>query len=196
LGDLEPPAESHDPDVERGGVSSFLNSTRNVIGSITALIVAISGLLIALNKTGLLDGNDDDEPTTETTPTAGLFAPITRPIGRVYFDGETMYVRTAQPGRPLLHLADQEDELDDVSMTARASWVSGARDYGLGFVCRYDSRADYYLIAVLSEGRYNIVRYRDGRPVSLTGGIQRSGDVREDTNVVTARAASAKIRRA
>jgi hypothetical protein len=34
---------------------------------------------------------------------------MTRPIGRVYFDGETMYVRASQLGRPLLQLADLEE---------------------------------------------------------------------------------------
>ena len=189
MADLEPSADSPEPDGGDGGggISSFLNSTRNVIASVTALIVAVSGLLLALNRIGIVGGDDGGETTTETTPTRGIFAPMTRPIGRVYFDGETMYVRASEPGRPVLHLADLEDELGDVSMTARVSWVSGARDYGLGFVCRYDSRADYYLLAVLSQGRYNIVRYRDGGPVSLTGGIKRSGAVREDTNDVTAR---------
>jgi hypothetical protein len=112
---------------------------------------------------------------------------MTRPVGRVYFDEQTMYVRAAQPSRPVLHLADQAEELGDVSMTARVSWVSGARDYGVGFVCRYDSRSDYYLLAVLSGGRYNIVRYRAGKPVSLTRGIQTSGSVQNDENEVTAR---------
>jgi hypothetical protein len=183
--DLEPSAEPPDSD-EQGGIASFLNSTRNVIGAITALIVAVSGLLLALNKIGILDG-DDDEVTTETTPPPGLFGPMTRPIGRVYFDGQTMYVRAARPGNPLLHLADLEEPLRDVGMSARVAWVSGARDHGVAFVCRYDTRADYYLLAVLSGRRYNIVRYREGRPISLTGGIRESTDIAEDENEITAR---------
>jgi hypothetical protein len=182
LDDLQPPDESPDSGAG-GGLGSFLNSTRNVIGAITGLILAISGLLVALNKVGILDGGDGDEATTETRP----FGPITRPIGRVYFDGETMYVRAAQAGRPLLHLADLEKPLRDVALSARVSWVSGARDYGMSFVCRYDSSSNYYLLGVLSDGRYNIGRYRDGRLVSLTGGIQQSTEIDEDANDITAR---------
>jgi hypothetical protein len=183
--DLEPP-ESPDSG-SGGGLGSFLNNTRNVIGAITGLIVAISGLLIALNRAGILDGGDDNETQTETRPTNALFGPIKRPIGRVYFDDETMYVKAAQAGRPLLHLADQEKPLRDVSMSARVSWVSGASDYGMSFVCRYDNSRNYYLLAVLSDRRYNIARYRDGRIVSLTGGIQQSTNIDERSNDITAR---------
>lgn len=187
LAELEPPADP--PESEGGGgIGSFLNSTRGIISSVTALVVAVSGLLIALNRVGVLGGDDDDPtPKTETTKPAGLFGAMTRPIGRVYFDGTTMFVRAAQPRRPLLHLADLEEALGDVAMTSRVTWLSGGRDYGVGFICRYDSRADYYLLAVLSGGRYNIVRYRDGTPRSLTGGIQQSSDVTGDTNEITAR---------
>jgi hypothetical protein len=185
LDDLEPTDESPGSGAG-GGIGSFLNSTRNVVGAITGLILAISGLLVALNRVGIL-GGDGDGATTETRPPAGLFGPITRPIGRVYFDGKTMYVRAAQPGRPLLHLADQEKPLGDVSMSARVSWVSGARDYGMSFVCRYDNSQNYYLLGVLSGRRYNIARYRGGRIVSLTGGIQQSTDIDEDSNDITAR---------
>jgi hypothetical protein len=65
--------------------------------------------------------------------------------------------------------------------------VSGAADYGTSFVCRYESNRNYYALGVLSGGRYNIVRYRDGRLVSLTGGIRRSGLIRDRMNDVTAR---------
>ncbi len=191
MSDFEPPADPPDSG-SGGGFTSFLTNTRNVIGGVTALILAISGLLVALNRVGILDGDDDDTPngTTETTSPRGLFGPLTRPIGRVYFDDDeegTMYVRAAQPGRPLVHLADLEKPLMDVALTSRVSWVSGARDYGMAFVCRYDSVRDYYLLAVLSGGRYNIVRYRDGRPVSLTGGIKQAADLAGDTNDITAR---------
>jgi hypothetical protein len=183
--DLEPP-ESPDSDAG-GGLTSFLNNTRNVIGAITALILAISGLLVALDRAGILGGDDGDGTTTETRPPDSLFGPITRPIGRVYFDGDTMYVRAAQPGRPLLHLADLEEPLGDVSMSARVTWVSGARDYGMSFVCRYDNSQNYYLLGVLSGHRYNIGRYQDGRLVSLTGGIQQNSGIDELSNDITAR---------
>jgi hypothetical protein len=185
VADLEPPAEPPESGAG-GGITSFLNSTRAVVGAITALIVAVSGLLIALNRIGVL-GGDDDDGTTETKPTSHLFREMTRPIGRVYFDRTTMYVTARQPGRTLVHLAEQEEPLRDVALSARVSWVSGARDYGTSFVCRYDSSSNYYLLGVLSGGRYNIARYRDGRLVSLTGGIRRSSAITGDTNDVTAR---------
>jgi hypothetical protein len=154
-----------------------------VIGSITALIGAISGLLIALNKVGLLGGGD----VTTSRVAHGLFSPIKRPIGRVYFDGTTMYVKAAQPRTPLLLLADQDKELQDVAMSMRVKWMSGASDYGYSLLCRYRSSRNYYLVGVLSGGRYNIARYRNGALTSLTRGIQHSNYIEDGENDVTVR---------
>jgi hypothetical protein len=183
LADLEPP-DGHDSEPGGGfGIGSFLNTAPKAIGSITALIGAITGLLIALNKVGLLDG-DDGGPKTTTTETP--FAAFTRPAGRVYFDGKTMYVKAAVPGRPLVVLANQEEPLQDVTISARVKWLSGASDYGLSLICRYESNRNYYLLGVLSKGRYNIARYRDGKLTSLTG-IRTSSAIEEGANNITAR---------
>jgi hypothetical protein len=165
-----------------GGLGAFLNSAPRVIGSITALIGAVTGLLIALNKVGVIGGD-----STETAEAGSIFDELTRPIGRVYFDGKTMYVKAAMPSRPLVHLAELDKALDNVSMSARVRQVSGADDYGVGFICRYDSPASYYLLAVLSGPRYNLVRYRDGKPTSLSGGIKPAGAVTEGENNITAK---------
>jgi hypothetical protein len=177
------PSSGPDDEVSGSGLSAFLSSTPRVIGSITALIGAISGLLIALNKVGLLGGGD----VTTSRVAHGLFSPIKRPIGRVYFDGTTMYVKAAQPRTPLLLLADQDKELQDVAMSMRVKWMSGASDYGYSLLCRYRSSRNYYLVGVLSGGRYNIARYRNGALTSLTRGIQHSNYIEDGENDVTVR---------
>ena len=132
-----------------GGLGAFLSSAPRVIGSITALIGAVTGLLIALNKVGWLDG---DSPKPEDADS--VFGTLERePIGRVYFDGKTMYVKASTPNNPLVHLAKLDDPLHDVSMNARVRWFSGAKDYGVSFICRYQSPANYYVLAVLSGPR-------------------------------------------
>ena len=174
-----------------GGLGAFLSSAPRVIGSITALIGAVTGLLIALNKTGVIGGDGDDGGSTtptETVEAAGMFGPLDRPpIGRVYFDGKTMYVKAAMRGNPLVHLAKLEEALGDVSMSARVRWVSGAKDYGVSFICRYESPARYYLLAVLRGSHYNIVRYRDGKPISLSSGTTPTGALSEGENTITAK---------
>ena len=174
-----------------GGLGAFLSSAPRVIGSITALIGAVTGLLIALNKTGVIGGDGDDGGSTiptETVEADSMFSPLERPpIGRVYFDGKTMYVRATKPNNPLVHLAKQEEELGDVSMSARVKWVSGAKDYGLSFICRYESPSNYYLLAVLKGSEYNLVRYRDGKPISLIGGMKPTSALTEGTNTLTAK---------
>lgn len=167
-----------------GGLGAFLSSAPRVIGSITALIGAVTGLLIALNKAGIIGG---DDPVTEAADS--IFGPLEKPpLGRVYFDGKTMYVKASKPRNPFLHLATLEEPLGDVSMNARVGWLSGAKDYGVSFICRYESPANYYVLAVLSgPPRYNLIRYRDQKPISLTGGIKPTDAVNEDANQMTAK---------
>ena len=168
-----------------GGLGAFLSSAPRVIGSITALIGAVTGLLIALNKAGIIGG--DDARVTEAADS--IFEPLERPpIGRVYFDGKTMYVKASKPRNPFLHLANLDEPLGDVSMSARVGWLSGAKDYAVSFICRYESPSNYYVLAVLSgPPRYNIIRYRDQKPISLTGGIKPTDALDEDPNLITAK---------
>ncbi len=172
-----------------GGLGAFLSSAPRVIGSITALIGAITGLLIALNKAGIIGG---DDPVTEAAES--IFEPLERPpIGRVYFDGKTMYVKASKPRNPFLHLANLDEPLGDVSMSARVGWSGGAKDYAVSFICRYESPANYYVLAVLSgPPRYNIIRYRDQKPISLTGGIKPTDALNEDPNLITAKCVGAE----
>jgi hypothetical protein len=182
LTDPEPPASDGDP--SGSWFSTFLSSTPRVIGSITALIGAISGLLIALNRVGILDNGGT---TTTSKPAQSLFSPMKRPVGQVYFDGTTMYVKAAQPATPLLLLADQDKQLQNVAMSTSVTWMSGASDYGYSLLCRYRNSRNYYLVGVLSGGRYNIARYRDGALTSLTHKIQRSTYIDDAQNEVTVR---------
>ena len=157
-----------------------------MIGSITALIAAISGLLIALNKAGLLgDGNGSETGTTTSEEAKSLFGPVDRPAGNVYFNGKTMYVHAKGKTTPLVHLANQGEALQDVAMSSRVRWESGANDYGFSHLCRYRNPKNYYLLGVLSGGRYNIARYRDGQLTSLTRG--QSTHIAQDENDVTVR---------
>lgn len=191
LADIEP-TDGSDPEPGGGfGISSFLSSAPRAIGSITALIGAVTGLLIALNKVGIL-GDDGGGATTTTTKMNGseYFQAFNRPQGSVYFEGKTMYVKAAMT-HPLVVPADPEKSLQDVAMTVRAKWVSGATGYGVGLICRYRSNSEYYLLSVLTGGRYNIVRYRDvggkPKPFSLTKGIQFNDAVDNTVNDLSAR---------
>ena len=71
-------------------------------------------------------------------------------------------------------------------MSARVKWVSGAKDYGLSFICRFETPANYYLLAILKGSDYNLVRYRDGKPISLIGGMKPTSALMEGTNSITA----------
>ncbi len=185
MSDPGPPEGSDDSGIG-GLLGSLFGSLPRVIGSITGLVAAVTALLVALNKAGILGGDNGGGQTTTSGPVGSLFGSFTRPSGRVYFDDETMYVKAAQPGRPLVHLADLEEPLTDVTISSRVDWVSGARDYGVGLICRYENSSNYYVLAVLSAGRYSIVKYRKGKLTPLTG-IKETSAVHDDGNEITAR---------
>lgn len=171
---------------DAGGGGSFWTSLPALLTASAVLIGAVVSAVVALR------GGGDSEaapPVTTTEPPAEerLFAEVTRPAGRVYYEGATMYMKAQRAAQPMLALAELDEALVDVRLSARTKWVSGAKDHGVGFVCRYANAANYYLLSVLSDGRYHVVRYRRGKPVSLTGGIQPSGSVEDGENDVEAR---------
>ena len=174
-----PDPDTADTEPRRG---SFLTSGPALIGAFAALITAISGLIVGLNQAGYLGGDDDGGPDTDTTTVgaAAYFKPMTSPLGRVYFDGETMLVTATTPNIPLVRPADLEEPLRDVRMSVRATWVSGARSYGAGLICRYVNPNNYYLLAIFSGGGYNIVKYSGGKPRSLARGSPQDGEGDED----------------
>ena len=174
-----------------GGGGSFWTSLPALLTASAVLLGAVVSAVVALRSDG-----GDSAPITEGGTTTGpgeasskYFVAVTRPAGRVYFESGTMFVKASQPAQPMLALAEQSDALKDVGLSAHTEWVSGALDYGVGFVCRYANAGNYYLLSVLSGGRYHIVRYRKGRPVSLTGGIQVSAAIDDEANDVEARCA-------
>lgn len=179
-------------DSDSGG-GSFWTSLPALLTASAVLLGAIVSAVVTVRGSGGGDaGAAATAAATTTAPTttgdpAAPFAPFTRPSGALYFEGGTMFVKSAQAGRPLVALAEADEAVADVRLSARVQRVSGARDYGIGFVCRYADAANYYLLSVLSGGRYHVVRYRRGKPVSLTGGIQTSSAVDDGANDVSVR---------
>ena len=173
--------------VDAGGGGSFWTSFPAILTASAVFLGAVVSAVVALRDDD--GGGGSAAAATTIAPPSGSehFVAVTRPSGRVYFDGGTMFVKASQPSQPMLVLAEGEEPLRDVGMSARAERVSGATDYGVGFVCRYANGGNYYLLSVLSGGRYQIVRYRKGKPVSLTGGFRTSDAIDDDANELGAR---------
>lgn len=69
-----------------------------------------------------------------------------------------MYVDLNEPG-VRVHVANQSKDMQDVKMSTRVRWVSGASDYGFALLCRYRGSKNYYLLGVApGRGEYNIAR--------------------------------------
>jgi hypothetical protein len=182
MSDIEPTEGSGDAD-SGGWLASFFNTTPRVIGSISGLIVAVSGLLIALSKAGLLGGDTPDSKTTpakttpaKTTPAETppqIFSEFNRSNGELSFEGNTMYIEAKQPRSPVVALSNQAAPRD-VVMSTRVEWENGAYDYGVSLMCRRRNAKNYYLLAVLpGKGGYSIKKYVDGRLVPLKQGRNR-----------------------
>jgi hypothetical protein len=182
------------PEDAGSGGGSFWTSLPTLLTASAVFISAVVGAVVALRGDGDGGGGGGGVTTTQTAGTTttaqtGLsehFVAATRPGGRNYFEGETMFVKASSP-RPVLVLAEGDERVGDVRMTVHAERVSGADDYGVGLICRYASPGNYYLLAVLNGSDYHVVRYRDGRGVSLTGGIQPSEAIDGDTYDIDAR---------
>jgi hypothetical protein len=190
VSDHEPPSGPEDSE-STGALGSFLSSTPRVLGSVTALIGAISGLIIALEKAGVIGGDSKTMTTQVTTggnDAESLFAPGPRGNGGVRFEDGTMYVTAKTPRHGVRVLADQESSLQDVELSARVKWESGADDWSFALVCRSQDSRNYYLLGVTSSGKYNIAKYRDGRLRPLTG-LRQSDAIDSRENRVRVRCA-------
>jgi hypothetical protein len=197
MGDTEDEEAPEVPEPGKDGPFGWLSGGTAFVKALAGLIGAVTVLIGGLVAAGILGGDSEatttslSETSTTTSPgdgfsdPPGLFQAVTRPHGRAYFDEAAMVMTALQPARPFVHLAEIEAQRD-VVVRLSTRWLSGARDYGVGVLCRYQGAGTYYLLAVLSDGRYNVVRYRGGEGRSLTGGIQRSSAV-EDENDVEAR---------
>jgi hypothetical protein len=189
LSDPEPPTPHEESD-STGGLGALLSTTPRVLTAITALILAVSGLVAGLNKAGIIGGGGDGGATT-TTGNEGaksLFAAGPRGNGDVRFDDTgKMYVTATKPRHSVRVLADPAKSLQDVELSTRAKWESGTNAWGFALVCRQEDTRNYYLLGVTSDGRYNIAKYRDGKLRSLTGGLQPSDAIGSNENRIRAR---------
>jgi hypothetical protein len=190
VSDHEPPLGPEDSE-STGALSAFLSSTPRVLGSVTALIGAISGLIIALEKAGVIGGDSGTAVTQVTTSgqdAKSLFAPGPRATGDVRFEDGTMYVTAKTPRHGVRVLADPPVSLQGVELSARVKWESGAGDWSFALVCRSEDSRNYYLLGVTSSGKYNIAKYRDGRLRPLTG-LRQSDAIDSRENRVRVRCA-------
>jgi hypothetical protein len=195
LGDTEDEGPPQEPELGKDGPFGWLSGGTAFVKAVAGLIGAVTVLIGGLAAAGVLDGDSEATTTGGSTTTSsttqagddfsdppGLFQAVTRPNGRAYFEDAAMVMTALQPARPFVHLAEI-DAQRDVVVKLSTRWLSGARDYGVGVLCRYQGAGTYYLLAVLSDGRYNVVRYRGGEGRSLTGGIQRSSAIGDENDV-------------
>jgi serine/threonine-protein kinase len=106
----------------------------------------------------------------------GLFSEKTTDKGSALFDGSSLVIESTKANSPVLDLAS--GNYDDVRIAVDVRGAAGANDYGASVICRHQTEGDYYLLAIASGSRYNVVRYTGGRPRSLVGGFQTSSAVK------------------
>lgn len=148
-------------------------------------LIVLGAALVVVTQVDPLDDGGDDGDTVGTLPAAArYFEEFDGDRGRVWFDGGAMYVQAREEGRRLVSFAQG---VDANRFRVRATYVDGAAEHGFGLICRHEFAGRYYVLAVSSDSRYNILEYENGRPRSLVGGFQRSGTIDRRTNTVEAR---------
>jgi hypothetical protein len=165
-----------------------------MISGVAALIGAVTGLVIALNKAGVL-GSGNAASTVSTTQTGGtttdagtpLFGPKTQGgDGRVWVENGTLYINARERQHGVRVLADQDNPPADVSLSSSVKWVSGDRDWSFSILCRFRDSRNFCLLGVIPPKRlHNIAVYRARRLRSLSG-LRPSDAIRKDQNKVTA----------
>ena len=126
----------------------------------------------------------DPSPTPTPNPQARYFDEYDGDRGRVWFEEGAMYFEAEQEALRLVNVAQG---VNANRYRVRATHVEGTDEYGVGLVCRQEVAGRYYVLAISSDGDYNIVEYEGGKPRSLIGGFQRSGVVDRTVNTLEAR---------
>ena len=148
-------------------------------------LIVIGAALIVVTQVDPFGDDDGGGETVETLQAAArYFEEFDGDRGRVWFDGGAMYVEVRQAGRRLVSFAQG---VDADRFRVRATYVEGAADHGFGLICRQEFAGRYYVLAVSSDSRYNILEYENSKGRSLVGGFQRSGTIDRRANTVEAR---------
>ena len=162
-----------------------------LIGGLAAVALVVAGAIAAFLLTR---GDDEPEtvttsPTTQTTATTStvdgsaafsdppnLFRAVERDGSNAAFSNAAYAFFVDVANQPLISVADREAPAD-VRVTVDVTG-GGSTDFGASVLCRYQGSTDYYLLAIASGRRYNVVKYVDGEPQSLQGGFRTSNAVR------------------
>jgi hypothetical protein len=147
-------------------------------------LIVLGVAAIIISGVDPFSGDDNDETGATGGTAARYFDEFDGDRGSVRFEGDAMYFEAEQEGRPLVNLARG---VDVDRFRVRATYVEGAQDHGIGLMCRHEFAGRYYVLAIASDNRYNIVEYEDGKARSLLGGFQHSGAIDRRVNTLEAR---------
>ncbi len=149
------------------------------------IVLGVAAIVISQVDPFDSDKGEGDGATGGTLPTAArYFDEYDGDRGRVWVEGDAMYFRAKHSGRRLMSVARG---VTSNRFRVRVTYVEGAADHGVGLICRQERAGRYYLLAIASDGRYNILEYDDGKARSLVGDYQRSGIIDRRMNTLEAR---------
>jgi serine/threonine-protein kinase len=151
-----------------------------IVAGVAGAVLLVAGTIVGVVLATRGGGNANTATTSATGSAAfseppSLFGPIDRGDASATFIDDGYVFELKKASRPLLSEANRAAPLD---VRAQVDVQSADADYGAAVLCRFQSQRDYYLVAILSGQRYNIVKYVDGKQRSLQGGIQTSSVIR------------------
>lgn len=149
-------------------------------------LIVLGVAAITLSRVDPFDGNNDESSANGTTAAAAAryFDEFDGDRGRIWFEEGAMFFEALHEGRRLVSFARG---LNVDRFRVRATHVGGGADHGVGLICRHEYAGRYYVLAITSDSRFNIVEYENGKGRSLVGDFQRSGQIDRRVNTLEAR---------
>ncbi|MDX1615961.1 MAG: hypothetical protein R3300_16730 [Candidatus Promineifilaceae bacterium] len=82
--------------------------------------------------------------------------------GSVQIQDGALILESGQPGQ--IWWTNAGRQFDDVRIATTVRRVSGPEDNAFGIICRYQSKDNFYLFLISSDGFYAIGKYQSGSP--------------------------------
>jgi serine/threonine protein kinase len=159
------PAEPRAPGAAPSRPRRWRATRRRRVALVAAVAAAAAGVVVA--AVALRGGGSSQTRAvfsdSFSSPASSFFASRQSTAGRSFIDKGRLLFLVERPRNAVERLADiGTRSLTDVRVSVQARGLSGPTNFGLAVICRYADPTNFYLLAIRSNGDYNIGRSTSG----------------------------------